>query len=337
VFELTTSEDVSGVDANDFTLINTGSVTPTVSNVQAIDAHTYRVTVDDVQGAGTLAVRLVAAGSGIVDAAGNGLAGNVTSSTQEIATIPHLAPDADVGSLALPVTTTSSPPATSFIVLPAVANVAAASAHDTEIGLLGAPTIESVLASVSFGDSSLGVWGNSLAESSRSDAATSDTGFAVSASVPYVSVSLGGGALLALPDLGVKNIYGNQSFSIELPRNTFSMADRDVKQIQVTVRRANGEPLPSWLRFDASSGTFSGRPPAGWTGRLDIVIVASDDKGNRATSVIHFEVKVAQPAARAALETQFKNARASPRDVDLQWLRQSDSPERPSRPAARIG
>jgi hypothetical protein len=126
-----------------------------------------------------------------------------------------------------------------------------------------------------------------------------------------VSASSGRGAtLLALPDLGVKNLHSDQSFNVDLPRNTFSVASADATQIAVTVRLVNGESLPSWLKFDAASGTFSGRAPAGWAGRLDILIVARDSKGNRATSVIHFEVKAARPVARAALDTQFKNARS---------------------------
>ncbi|MDD0977135.1 DUF4347 domain-containing protein [Pseudomonas fontis] len=73
-FTLTFDEAVSGVDANDFSVLATGSASGSVQSVVQLDAHTYRVTVGGVNGQGNLGLSLNALGSGIRDAAGNALA-----------------------------------------------------------------------------------------------------------------------------------------------------------------------------------------------------------------------------------------------------------------------
>ncbi len=45
-------------------------------------------------------------------------------------------------------------------------------------------------------------------------------------------------------------------------------------------------PLPSWLRFDPVSGTFSGQPPADAPAVIKIRVVARDSNGNEATATI---------------------------------------------------
>ena len=71
------SEDVTGVDGSDFRLDATGTATGTVSAVTG-SGTTRTVTVSDLAGDGTLAVRLLADDT-IADAAGNALAGGVDS------------------------------------------------------------------------------------------------------------------------------------------------------------------------------------------------------------------------------------------------------------------
>ena len=39
---------------------------------------------------------------------------------------------------------------------------------------------------------------------------------------------------------------------------------------------SDGTALPSWVTFDATTGTFSGMPPLNQTGSLDFKITASD-------------------------------------------------------------
>ncbi len=75
--------------------------------------------------------------------------------------------------------------------------------------------------------------------------------------------------------------------------------------------QANGQPLPGWIRFDASSGTFQVDAPAGYTGELRLMIRARDSKGNEVSSIFRFNVgkkreAERQPASRPSLSEQLK-------------------------------
>jgi hypothetical protein len=63
---------VTGVDPSDFDVVTTGTAAARTVSVDAVDAKTYRVTLRDTSGAGTVAPRLRDAGTGIADVAGNG-------------------------------------------------------------------------------------------------------------------------------------------------------------------------------------------------------------------------------------------------------------------------
>ncbi|TRO14970.1 DUF4347 domain-containing protein, partial [Ectopseudomonas mendocina] len=77
-FTVTFSEDVSGVDINDFSLVTSGSVNATLQSLVQIDPRTYQVTVDAITGLGSLGLNLNANGTGIVDAASNAITGGFT-------------------------------------------------------------------------------------------------------------------------------------------------------------------------------------------------------------------------------------------------------------------
>ncbi|HEX7317233.1 MAG TPA: Ig-like domain-containing protein [Pyrinomonadaceae bacterium] len=79
VFRVTFTEQVSGVDAADFQLTTTGSANGSIGAVATVSATVYDVTVNSVAGTGTLRLDLKASGTGIVDLAGNQIAGGYTS------------------------------------------------------------------------------------------------------------------------------------------------------------------------------------------------------------------------------------------------------------------
>ncbi|WP_256205189.1 MULTISPECIES: DUF4347 domain-containing protein [unclassified Pseudomonas] len=83
-YTVTFSEDVSGVDLGDFTLVGTGTAAGTLSGLQQIDAHTYQITVSGVSGTGTLGLNLNGSATGIVDATGNVLSGGLTGAVYSI-------------------------------------------------------------------------------------------------------------------------------------------------------------------------------------------------------------------------------------------------------------
>ena len=74
---LTFSEDVSGVDLSDFSLVSTGNAQGTLSGLVQIDARTYQITIGNVVGSGSLALALNSSGTSISDSAGNALIGGL--------------------------------------------------------------------------------------------------------------------------------------------------------------------------------------------------------------------------------------------------------------------
>jgi len=96
-----------------------------------------------------------------------------------------------------------------------------------------------------------------------------------------------------------------QLFSFVLPANTFAEVDvGDTLVYSATL--ANGDPLPTWLGFNATSGTFSGTPANGDVGALNVRVAAMDSAGAIASSVFTLTIGnvndapvLAQPLADA--------------------------------------
>lgn len=74
-----------------------------------------------------------------------------------------------------------------------------------------------------------------------------------------------------LADQSVKN---NKGFSFTMPTDSFVDIDKG-DALSYTATTADGNALPSWLKFDAKTGTFSGTAPKS-AGYLDIRVTASD-------------------------------------------------------------
>ncbi|MBF0614511.1 MAG: tandem-95 repeat protein [Magnetococcales bacterium] len=91
----------------------------------------------------------------------------------------------------------------------------------------------------------------------------------------------------------------SQSFQF----SSLTFRDRDGDRLTYTARQSNGSALPSWLRFSASTRTFSGTPPA-YASTLTIRVTARDGTGgavndtflltfaNRAPVAVHDAVTV---------------------------------------------
>ncbi|VVN09551.1 hypothetical protein PS647_03770 [Pseudomonas fluorescens] len=67
-------------------------------------------------------------------------------------------------------------------------------------------------------------------------------------------------------------------FSYSVPSNTFADVDAG-DTLSYSASLANGEPLPSWLSFDANTRTFSGTPAQADVGAIDLRVTASDAAG----------------------------------------------------------
>ena len=78
--------------------------------------------------------------------------------------------------------------------------------------------------------------------------------------------------------------------SFKVPEGTFKH-ENSSEPLQFTATRADGSPLPSWMSFDPASQTFSGEPPAGEQGVLDVVVIATDSGQNKAQVQMKITVK----------------------------------------------
>lgn len=65
-----------------------------------------------------------------------------------------------------------------------------------------------------------------------------------------------------------------EAVNFSIPDGTFSDVDGD--RLALVAALSNGEPLPSWLVFDANTGTFSGSIPYGAAGSYEISVFATD-------------------------------------------------------------
>jgi Ca2+-binding RTX toxin-like protein len=77
-------------------------------------------------------------------------------------------------------------------------------------------------------------------------------------------------------------------FNYQFATNTFTDVDGDTLTYSATL--ANGEPLPSWLSFDANSRTFSGTPLNGDVGEIAIKVTAKDPSNATVSNVFNLQI-----------------------------------------------
>ncbi len=75
----------------------------------------------------------------------------------------------------------------------------------------------------------------------------------------------------------------DEPFSFQIPSGTFVDIDAG-DQLSYAATLANGDPLPSWLQFDAATGTFSGTPGNSEVGDIGVMVRATDLSGAVAES-----------------------------------------------------
>ncbi len=128
--------------------------------------------------------------------------------------------------------------------------------------------------------------------------------FTSPAPTPFIASGDGrsGGQLSAISSIGDYAVAAGQTVSIPLPPSTFTSSDPGA-QIAVDARQVNGQALPAWMRFDAATGTFYGRPPPGFNGTVNILVTARDSKGQAASTVLRLNVVGTAPRSDLFRET----------------------------------
>ncbi|WP_206955959.1 putative Ig domain-containing protein [Trinickia acidisoli] len=94
-------------------------------------------------------------------------------------------------------------------------------------------------------------------------------------------------------------------FSFTLPGTLFSETGAN-DSLTLSATLANGSPLPGWLVFNPSTGTFSGTPSDQSTGPLVVNVTASDQVGLTASTTLNLQVNPTYeaPTVGQALGTQ---------------------------------
>ncbi|MDB5814683.1 MAG: hypothetical protein JWN23_1800, partial [Rhodocyclales bacterium] len=108
--------------------------------------------------------------------------------------------------------------------------------------------------------------------------------------------------VVALPVPDQNAVEGN-TFTYVLPASTFTDVDvGDVLKYSATL--GDGSALPSWLKFTASTRTFSGKPPAGSHGLLNIAVTAKDIAGASVSDTFQLTISVLNHAPVAVADTK---------------------------------
>jgi hypothetical protein len=89
--------------------------------------------------------------------------------------------------------------------------------------------------------------------------------------------------------VGSRFVIEQQQSIIALPSDLFNDTYPNA-ELQYEARAPGGGPLPPWLEFDARSLTFTGTPPVGSRGTVEVEIVAHDQFGNQATATFQITV-----------------------------------------------
>ena len=106
-------------------------------------------------------------------------------------------------------------------------------------------------------------------------------GVADVASTLDVTITGANDAPIVVAPLADRNVTFNKAFSFALPADSFVDVDKgDTLTYAATL--ADGSELPSWLKFDAATGTFSGFSPK-QVGAIDIRVTATDRTADGST------------------------------------------------------
>ncbi len=92
---------------------------------------------------------------------------------------------------------------------------------------------------------------------------------------------------------GIPDVVSSGGIDFSIPSTAFVHTDGNAI-VQLLAQQADGQALPTWLKFDATTGKFSGEPPPGTNADVAIKVVARDSSGKEAVAV--FRVKVGNPA-----------------------------------------
>jgi hypothetical protein len=96
----------------------------------------------------------------------------------------------------------------------------------------------------------------------------------------------------------------------QLPPDAFVHTQENAV-VRIVATRADGGPLPAWLVFNPTTGTFEGVPPAGAPDELAIMVIARDAEGREASTIFRLKLVGADrlnPLGRLGITDQIRFA-----------------------------
>lgn len=118
--------------------------------------------------------------------------------------------------------------------------------------------------------------------------------------------------LLLVGSPGNRVILPETNTVFQVPRTIFRHSNPG-ERLSFEAKRPDGEPIPSWLRFDPETLTFTGTAPASAEGGLDIVIIARDSRGNQAAAP--FRITITRDVGQGNLQGQAVPLPATPEQL----------------------
>ncbi|MBF0130961.1 MAG: putative Ig domain-containing protein, partial [Magnetococcales bacterium] len=82
---------------------------------------------------------------------------------------------------------------------------------------------------------------------------------------------------------------GGRTVDFAVPPTAFAHSD-NAAVVQLAAQMDDGQALPTWLKFDATTGQFSGTPPSGTNADVAIKVIARDSTGKEVAAVFHLKV-----------------------------------------------
>ena len=119
-------------------------------------------------------------------------------------------------------------------------------------------------------------------------------------------------ALLILHGIPDQNFDAGAQVRFDLPQDAFAHT-RQAAVVHVSAQLLDGRPLPPWLRFDAGTGRFEGRPPADAGREIAIRVIARDGDAREAATIfrIRFTGEARAPG-RTGLSEQIRTLAQRP-------------------------
>ena len=117
---------------------------------------------------------------------------------------------------------------------------------------------------------------------------TSGGGFQVSLSSAQPANAVSDGSLFVAK--GIPSLISQSSLiTFTVPVDAFGHNDASAS-IQLSAKLSDGSPLPKWLRFDSSRGTFVGQIPDDSQGAMAVIVTARDNAGHTVSTTFRIEV-----------------------------------------------